>query len=145
MAVAWTTLTEKNSDYFILEKSEDGSNFFQLIQSKAQGESSSPTDYFFFDNQPKVGVNYYRLTEVDLNGKKTTFDMTACNFSLDALRIKTMRIFNQSGSLIKEVNGEDLDVKATFTDMILPDGVYILETVGFDGSMERIKLVQLMH
>lgn len=144
LAVAWTTLSERNTDYFILEKSEDGANFFPLIQSKAQGESSLPTDYFFYDNQPIVGANYYRLTEVDMNGERTTFDVTTCNFSLDALRIKTMRIYNQSGSLLKEENGEDLDVKAVFSNMILPDGVYILETVDFEGGIERIKLVQLM-
>jgi len=144
MAVTWTTVSEKNSDYFILEKSEDGVNFFPLLQTDAQGESNTPTDYYFYDNHPIVGNNYYRLTEVDQNGEKTTFDMTVGNFSLDKLRIKTLRIYTQSGNLVKEANGEDLDVKAAFNDIILPDGIYILETVGIDGSIERIKLVQLM-
>ncbi|MGV3609785.1 MAG: hypothetical protein ACO1N0_02475 [Fluviicola sp.] len=145
LAVSWTTASEKNSDYFILEKSEDGANFFPLIQMDAQGESSTPTDYIFMDNQPVVGANYYRLISVDGNGERTTFDLTSGNFSLGALRIKTMRIYNQNGSLVKEANGENLDVKTTFSGMTLPDGVYILETVDFDGGVERIKFIQLMQ
>jgi len=144
VAVTWTTLSEKASDYFILEKSEDGVNFFPLIHTTAQGESVTPTDYFFYDNHPVVGENYYRLTEVDKNGEKTTFDPIVAYFDLNALRIKTMRIYTQSGLLVKEVNGDNIDVKSAFSDIMLSDGIYIIETIGFDGSIERIKLVQMM-
>ena len=61
----WTTLTEINSDYFVVEKSLDGVNFEAIGKVGAAGNSSARLDYSLVDHFPAVGANYYRLKMVD--------------------------------------------------------------------------------
>lgn len=64
----WTTASEENSDYFSIEKSYDGISFFELSTVNAKGSSLSPSNYFHWDLNPKIGYNYYRLKMVDKDG-----------------------------------------------------------------------------
>jgi hypothetical protein len=64
----WVTVTEINTDYFILEKSLDGVNFVALDQVPAAGNSTTRLEYGSIDHNPAVGVNYYRLKVVDQDG-----------------------------------------------------------------------------
>lgn len=68
ITVQWTTLSEHNSDYFVLERSADAQNFQPIGTVEAAGESQHRIDYTFIDNSPLTGANYYRLKQVDLNG-----------------------------------------------------------------------------
>lgn len=64
----WATANEKNSDYFIVERSEDAKNWFPLLQTSAAGNSYTTKNYFANDPTPLGGINFYRLKEVDNNG-----------------------------------------------------------------------------
>jgi hypothetical protein len=141
--IKWRTESELNSDYFLLEKSEDGVQFHPFVQTKAQGNTSLPTDYFISDITPETGINYYRLNEVDMNGERKTYNITACDFNMFSMKIKTARIYSMNGTLLSEINGEDINLKETFSTLNLPDAVYILETIDYSGHIERIKFVQI--
>ena len=68
----WSTTTEINNAFFSLERSLDGTNFSELttINSKAlNGNSNAVLNYDFTDVKPIVGNNYYRLKQVDKDGK----------------------------------------------------------------------------
>jgi hypothetical protein len=129
--------------YFMLDKSEDGVQFHPFIQTKAQGNTSLPTDYIISDNIPVNGINYYRLTEVDGDGERKIYDVTACDFNMFSMKIKTARVYSMNGTLLSEINGDDINLKETFSTINLPDAVYILETIDYSGHIERIKFVQI--
>lgn len=66
--LSWSTATERNSDHFEVERSSDGVNFENVssVHSKASaGNSSVKIDYVSVDTEPKAGLNYYRLKQVD--------------------------------------------------------------------------------
>jgi hypothetical protein len=68
----WTTSTEQNNKGFDVERSVDGRTFSSLgfVASKADnGNSNHELSYNFIDNQLTASVYYYRLRQVDLNGK----------------------------------------------------------------------------
>ena len=65
----WTTSQEFNSSYFDVERSNDAINFNYLGRVAAAGNSSSPLQYSFTDLMPLMGMDYYRLKEVDLDGR----------------------------------------------------------------------------
>ena len=67
----WTTLNEKNNDYFILEHSEDGLNFSTVVQVPAIGNSDLPTYYQTTDPSPFAGQTFYRVTQVDIDGMES--------------------------------------------------------------------------
>ncbi len=70
--LSWTTATETNNQYFSIEKSSDVDNWNPIakVNSKAlHGNSISPLTYSFIDANLFSGNNYYRLKQVDYNGK----------------------------------------------------------------------------
>lgn len=76
--LSWSTRTEQNSSGFYLERSADGRSYSSLtfVASKAEnGNSSLQLNYSFVDNQPFAGNSYYRLKQVDKDGKFTYSDV----------------------------------------------------------------------
>jgi hypothetical protein len=67
--LTFTTATERNNAYFLVERSADGRNFKEIGKINGAGESNSTKEYTFTDAKPFKGVNYYRLKQVDFDGK----------------------------------------------------------------------------
>lgn len=65
----WKTASEINAAYYVIERSEDAVNFHSIGRVEATGNSSSAVEYFFTDNNPVTGYNYYRLRQVDRDGR----------------------------------------------------------------------------
>lgn len=71
VVLKWQTATEINSNYFDVERSDDGQFFFSLAKVNASGNSSLPVSYSFTDT--KLSNNngsqiFYRLKLVDKDG-----------------------------------------------------------------------------
>jgi hypothetical protein len=64
----WQTVSESNSDKFIVEKSTDGSSFTTIGFTDAAGSSNSLRQYSFMAGRDE-GKSYYRLKMVDIDGK----------------------------------------------------------------------------
>jgi len=65
----WSTATEKNNNYFTIERSLDGYNFEEVVEVRGAGNSLSQLNYQEMDRNPVYGaVNYYRLKQTDFNG-----------------------------------------------------------------------------
>jgi hypothetical protein len=73
VTVNWSTASEMNNDYFIVERSADGYNFEFLAQVQGGGNTTSLNHYSTLDRSPYSGVSYYRLTQVDYDGESETF------------------------------------------------------------------------
>jgi hypothetical protein len=58
-----------NSRNFIVQRSSDGSNFTDIATLDAAGNSQALLDYAYTDPQPLKNNNFYRLKQVDLDGK----------------------------------------------------------------------------
>ncbi len=72
--LSWTTATEVNNAGFELQRSADGINFTTLtyVDSKApNGNSSAALTYNFADIKPLIGSGYYRLKQLDKDGKSS--------------------------------------------------------------------------
>ncbi|MFI5193913.1 MAG: discoidin domain-containing protein [Chitinophagales bacterium] len=67
--VSWSTSMEEHVDHFEVQKSADGSFYQTFTKVNAAGNSQTLLNYSVQDNQPQLGINYYRLEEVDSDGK----------------------------------------------------------------------------
>lgn len=69
--LSWTTLTELNADHFSVRKSLDGSDFKEIAQIPAAGNSSLQKDYSYTDDKISSSIRYayYALAIVDKDGK----------------------------------------------------------------------------
>ncbi|MFN0188987.1 MAG: T9SS type A sorting domain-containing protein [Bacteroidia bacterium] len=88
--ITWSTASEKNSDYFIVERSKDNKKFEEIKKVTAAGNSSSPRNYEVVDYNPLMGTSYYRLSQTDFDGKQETFDPKPFNNTKSNSGIKNM-------------------------------------------------------
>jgi hypothetical protein len=68
----WTTATEINNLGYELQRSADGRSYSKIdfISTKAiNGNSNTPLSYTYQDLKPLTGNNYYRLKQLDKDGK----------------------------------------------------------------------------
>jgi len=75
----WATASEKNTAYFVVERSADGRRFESLSTTKGQGTSTTLTEYQATDGQPLAGQSYYRLRQVDADGTTSYSPVSAVN------------------------------------------------------------------
>jgi hypothetical protein len=73
----WTTASEINNDYFIIYKSSDGINYSELDRVNGAGNSNVYINYEHLDNQICDTIAYYKLRQVDYDGKYTESDPIA--------------------------------------------------------------------
>lgn len=64
----WHTESETNNDRFEIERSQNGKDFEYLGEIKGAGTSTKAHDYSIIDENPMLGVSYYRLKQVDFDG-----------------------------------------------------------------------------
>lgn len=64
----WATATEKNFEYFVVERAGSDLNFEAIGEVNSAGGTNVVTSYTYLDNAPLNGKNYYRLKIVDLDG-----------------------------------------------------------------------------
>lgn len=70
----WGTASERESDYFTVERSKSGRIFETIGKVKASGNSTTEVRYQFIDKSPLKGLNYYRLKDTDLGGEVRIYD-----------------------------------------------------------------------
>lgn len=71
ISIEWTTASELNNHFFILEKSVNGTSWSQFGTVAGSGTSKAVNSYVYHDDKPEEGVNYYRLVQVDYDGTQT--------------------------------------------------------------------------
>ncbi|MBL7917718.1 MAG: T9SS type A sorting domain-containing protein, partial [Bacteroidia bacterium] len=161
--VNWSTATEKDVDYYEVEKSKDGINFefVDKIKSHGNGNSTSTMNYTTVDQNPYKGVSYYRLKQLDKD--KTVFysSVVTVNFN-EALKTEfslypnpTSKEFFVEGDfnentelIITNVLGKIItpsiltktNLKINVDCSILPAGVYFI-TVKNGDEMNTKKVI----
>ncbi|MFN0013529.1 MAG: IPT/TIG domain-containing protein [Saprospiraceae bacterium] len=85
----WATATERNNDFFTLERSADALAFEPLAKIPGAGTAVQPAQYLFLDKNPLPGLNYYRLRQTDFDGSVALLGMVVVPFgnTFDGLRV----------------------------------------------------------
>jgi hypothetical protein len=156
----WSTATETNNSYFMVERSDDGSTWTELVRMDGAGTSNSTLNYQAFDDAPLPGISYYRLSQTDFDGSREYFapKSVVIESPLD-LRVfpnpnngqfeiflnaeageVQIRLVNQSGIVVlqKTINQN----RITMDRADLPAGLYLLEVTGITSREVRKVLIR---
>jgi hypothetical protein len=138
----WGTAQENNAAYFSVEKSSNGIRFLPL-ENVAAKNSTTEAEYTYTDREAATGVVYYRLKQVDKDGKSEYSRVVSLklnegkklslviypNPATNTIQINAsvsssalVRIYNQSGTMIHEQKLGGQPVNVTF----LKPGAYYL-------------------
>lgn len=65
--LTWVTGSEINNDFFTVERSQEGIDFYPVIYVPGAGNSNQTLEYQYVDDAPFHGLSYYRLKQTDYN------------------------------------------------------------------------------
>ena len=86
----WQTASETNNDHFVLERSLDGSTFAALGKVAGQGSTTAAHTYRYTDaeaGRQGVATVYYRLQQVDIDGKTSYSPVRAVTLAAQAVAL----------------------------------------------------------
>lgn len=165
--LSWTTLTEINNAGFELQRSANGVTFGALafVASKSStGNSSIALSYQFTDLEPLVGNAYYRLKQIDKDGKVTYSNIVVIRYNSsgnieiagiypnpvkEVLNVKLVApkteevrllITDVSGKLLKQLNTTIVvgDNNIAIPVSQLTSGVYLIKVICANGCENAI-------
>lgn len=100
--IKWSTASEKNVDYFLIEKTTDGKYFELINKTKANGNTIFNSNYSTIDNNVEPIINYYRLTEVDFDNIRKSFPLISIDNSVNKTDKEVISITNLLGQQIDD-------------------------------------------
>ncbi len=112
----WVTATEKDNDYFNVERSKDGVHFYAVGLVDGAGNSNVPHAYAFTDDNPLQGISYYRIKQTDYNGAFSYSVVRQVNIGNG--KNFSIEVFpNPVVDFVNVVSGEKENVQITVTDV----------------------------
>ncbi len=107
----WSTSFEQDAQQFIIQRSADGVNFFEIGRVTAVGNSTVENNYTIKDFAPLPGRNFYRLAEEDISGRISFSSVIVLNF---ASSIPSVDIYPNPASQYVIIGFNNLPLKNTF-------------------------------
>ena len=161
--IDWSTASERNNDYFVLEKSLDAMNFTEYARVAGAGNSIEQIDYSLTDYDYYGGDVYYRLIQVDYDGTKTYSEIISAKCSnwetdpnisvfpnpfsseltivLENFRNEpaTIEIFDVMGRTIKQmqVDSPHNEYETSFNLDNIPAGIYNVRVRTSSSTLNR--------
>ncbi|MBC7487170.1 MAG: right-handed parallel beta-helix repeat-containing protein [Cytophagaceae bacterium] len=87
IAIQWSTGWEQNNSYFLVERKNERGEFESIARVAGRGNVQGLSNYTSEDQNPLVGINYYRIRQVDIDGHSTTTAIRAIQVDEDGLQI----------------------------------------------------------
>lgn len=153
----WITASEINNDRFEIEKSTNGVDFDVIGFVNGNGNSNIVKEYSFLDNKPQSGVNYYRLAQVDFDGKIHFSKIVKLNLKLAVFEVnvypnpirqgenlnllfnndgkKYIEFYDLSGKLIRNITTSENNYSINSSELI--KGILILRITSQKATLVR--------
>lgn len=147
--ITWETASETNANYFEIEHSTNGVDFNSIAQLKCVGTPFSKCQYIYEHTAPSVGINYYRVKQVDFDGTLEYFSIMSIKIPNDAFQVfptlathditvstgidseLNYQIFNMAGLNVLTGTVQQ-SVKVDITRLM--KGIYIIKTSNGDSA-----------
>ena len=137
--IDWTTDLETNNNYFQVEHSRDGLDWETAKTVKGAGNSNLPTHYSTIDSFPFAGLSYYRLKQVDLDGKARYSTEVAVTLASDPVPARTVKAYPNPATSYLIVEEKELDPATIFVYNSIGQGMRTAIT-RVDGSRVQVDL-----
>ncbi|MFD1553581.1 hypothetical protein DNU06_07850 [Putridiphycobacter roseus] len=164
--IYWETASEINNDYFEVQRAVDGQNYYKMGTVNGAGNSSINNSYNFVDENPNIGVNYYRLKQVDYDGTFTYTEVKTLDFypqfdtdlilypnptnnnsnskliNNGSLVIQAIEIYNEVGALVSSQMVNENSQEILLEPHALATGLYTVRIIGLQQTVTKKWMVQ---
>ncbi len=140
--ISWSVASQINNEKFIIEHSTDGTLFNAIGELHGEKNASVEMKYHYTHNSPSKGMNYYRIQQVDYDGKTTYSNVTSAKkyassisnypnpvvdyYYFNSDRNTLLTIYNAEGRLIEKISineGQNIIDMSEYST-----GMYLLKT-----------------
>lgn len=155
----WATSMEMNSDRFEIERSTDAGSWNKIGQVMAAFESNIKNSYYFTDENPESGLNYYRLKMIDRDGTFAYSHIKSVHFPeftwaklfpnpvndvlnviLYNKRVRKIRLIDSFGRVVYDEKVSSNTLKIEMKSYV--HGVYFIHLEQDDGM---VRVFKIMH
>ena len=160
----WATTGETSNDHFDVQRSGSNTDFTTAGTVKGNGTTSQSHDYNFTDNFPGDGNNYYRLREVDEDGRYLYSPIISVRFNFEKIEIYPnpvkdkiyirnnenfsknknliVRLLDYSGKVLykQQFESNGVNILTVKIPGKISNGIYILMVTNADGSQQGNKI-----
>lgn len=129
--INWTSINLTKGGFFEIERASDGAHF----RSLGSMPGNSAGNYSYLDNNPVNGIDYYRVSYTDLQGRRAySRTVNVPVMSRDALKAY------YNGSQLKV--SLDLNTRGNYKIALINASgqVMLIKTVSYDGSVNSFDL-----
>lgn len=115
----WSTASERNNYFFEVERSQNGIQF-ELVQKLAgAGNSNTIKEYQTHDENPYAGISYYRLKQIDLDGKNSYSQLVSIEIKTKANRYK---VFPNPANGLVYIQASSNQTESIYVDLLDANG-----------------------
>lgn len=166
--LSWATDRENGNARFVIERSDDGTSFTAIGNIGGQQQSTVLKEYSLTDNQAVVGIVYYRIRQVSIDGKETILQTVAVtgksllgggiqyfpnpvrgnHLTIQVVEKQTglmkITLYSLEGRVIKQKQllKQDEHVSTPLDIREVGKGVYLLEVMIDDKLKEVMKVIK---
>lgn len=131
--IKWSTINESNSSYFSVEKSLDGKNWQLIGTQQAAGVSDGLLNYAMLDINPAKGIQFYRLKQVDLDGRFEYSEMISIFIGQKATQVV---LFPNPASSIINVSIDHASIADIECSILDASGRILLKTADLSSGID---------
>ncbi|MBL7861525.1 MAG: T9SS type A sorting domain-containing protein [Cyclobacteriaceae bacterium] len=145
----WATASELNSDFFEVQRSFNGLDYEVIAHVNGGGTSQIRIDYEVVDEKPRLGRTYYRLRQVDVDGKEATYPATFAEFTGEKNFSVYPSLLRKGNELTLELNFEPQvpaevvihDLSGRFVDrFLLSGGKGSVSNINFGAGLYLVRI-----
>ena len=136
----WSTAMELNNDHFEILRSNDGKTWESISSVKGHGTTSLTNNYKIYDESPLSGINYYKIKQLDIDGKISLSEMKAIKFQAGVNSVLKVSPNPAHGNITYSTTNTYKNVEVTLTNV--NGGIIsqeIITTVNA-GAINKLKL-----
>ncbi len=151
----WETASERDNHFFAVERGANAGDFYEIGRIQGKGTTQEKQQYRFTDSDPLPDIGYYRLRQVDFDGKTDFSNVLSIRtdkkvFSVfpnpatgkvrilgDIEAIESIRVFDARGQFLQQAGASlsSIDLAG------YPAGVYFIEITSLSGK-DRMKVLK---
>jgi PKD repeat protein/predicted esterase len=145
--IRWSVSHQINNEKYILEHSLDGNIFLPIARINGRGDINEEQTYTHIHKNPPVGENYYRIVQVDFDGKFEYSNVVSVHVGLNTTSIYpnptagwitftseipvSIEVYNSLGKFVKVYQNGDQNEQMNLHG--LNPGIYYIRTANSFG------------
>jgi hypothetical protein len=159
VVLTWETAAEINNDHFVVQRSDNTANWLEIDSVKGANNGGAVSSYVRYDEHPLEGMSYYRIEQIDIDGKASYSTIRAINLNAASAKLIVspnpattiitihstideplrISILNSSGQVVAVPSITNGSAR-TFTVSAMPPGIYFFR-IEHDHFTETRKVV----